>query len=997
MYNILLDAHLDNTTSGVGLSLIELTRDQLEALPSSGYELSIGAGEYFGLSASMGMDLVCSQAKIYCDSEVSASGLAKFVYREFLRNEWSADGAYNYNTDYSTPIMQSNVSPDPYSCDQTSVYSSSYNAYKVFNQAASDAADCWHSAYPISFPQSFMINFPYGKVINKYALRCRNNGPAWQNRHFPRDWQLQGNTVETPDVSNDSHWETLDSREDVADPGQSEWTDYYTFANAKSYMYYRLRVSDANTESAAVALAELKLVEANRAESTPVYESYDNNMVWDGDGYVYDFGSSVGVERAEFYLGTTGGVVTVSGISLFVTDAVVSVSGVVASGVYVDNYVLTHRTLDPLMLNIRNHMEGWASPHMLFNFTGVFDIDRNIFISPDYDRAYNKGEASWYGLDYGYTVPELDTFDRGVLIDTKVEDRVVILEDDKTEGSWRSPVIDSDNKSVAAYVYYKGEADVYVRASETPPPLVNFLIVATDNTHRWMMYDHKRVYIDSSGQVVGSNECDPPEDGSKIWRWADSDWTASDLMYHGSINERGTACFVAPGYLECADISPEQEWEMPEYWYNCAICKLDDDSEWNVGTTISGLPYGEGVNVVMTKTFPVKGSDGFFCFSITSDDNVGVSSVNLSFHQDGQTRGSYPLLNMMGTVSPTSRVDVAYDEANNGWWVYLGSSLYKVDPGSINNIHIFNPPNRTKVAGEVVYKQTPDTMQGYIWKVSVDPTWKGIISIPSQDYSYFWTYSEKKIYLYEEKYESDEPEIILHATIDEGLQVDSGFIEFHQGCCDSYGNLWMLDISQERVVRVSLQKALLGDPRSVEYENQMAGAIGLWAHPTDGTCYILITDEPEHPNQDIIRMVHVNQRWGSQGKYVCAVPGFCSKSYKYGVDFIGKAFEGGVRPHNNDDIWGINQGPKELPWTKYTLGRSLPRGRYKQLRVDLSREYETVSSPRIEKVRLPRPIAAQPLPKGQDMNFALKTTFNKVRTPGSWDTKVRIWWFDEEI
>ena len=1213
MYNILEDIYVNSTSSGVlGFDQRELTQAQTEALSEGEYSFTLTSGSFFGVVASMGMDIVCREARIYCDSATTASGgFAKFLYKEYLTNEWKSHGDYNYNTDYATPMMMSNLYPEPYECDQTSAWSNDYKADKAFNQTADDANDCWHTDIGAGYPQSIMFYFPYGKVINKYALQSRNSGT---DRNFPRDFELQGNTVADPDITNDSHWETLDSRENVVDPGQGTWSVYFTFENIVSYTHYRLLISDSNSSSSSTAIANIKLVEANRAESVPISNWYEMDMTWSGGYYSCVF--DAGVEEVGLYMGSFDSGITVSGVALYTADDIVVVSGTVASGIYVDNYSLTHRTLSPLLLRIQNNMEGWATPHVVFKYTGVYDVDRNVFISPDYARSYNKDDAKWYGVDHGYTAPELDSFERGVFDDTTIEERCVVLQSDKTEGSWRSPVIDTNNKDTSVYVYTQGNDEVYVRASDTPPPVVNFLITATDPTHRWLMYDHKRVYIDSNGETIGSSECDPPADGNKIWRWADHDWAATDLMYYGSINEFGTACFVAPGYLECADISPEQEWEMPEYWYNCSVCKIDDDSEWGTGTTISGLPTGENVMVAFTKTFPVEGSNGFFCFTVTSDENSAMSAVNLSFHQDGVTLGSYPLITMMGSLTPGSKVDVAYDAANNGWWVYLGYSLYKVDPGSINNIRVFGRSEVDQTTGSGY--RTPDTLQGYIWKYSLDTEWKGIVSIPSTDYSYFWAYTNKKLYLYEEKYDLDEVEIVLHATIEGGYQIDSGYLEFHQGSCDSDGNIWMLDMAQERVIRVGLQKALKGDPRMVEYENQIAGVIGLWAHPTDGTCYLLISDEPEHPNQDIIRMVHANQRWGAQGKYVCAVPGFCSESYRYGVSFVGKAFESGVRPHDNDTNWGrynlesdgasntstayatpemystsipkpykviysselgwsdgyaweafgrqvdwmlqyakdnptingsttigwssseqgsqparigfvfdeptlINKyafalplsGPKyglvevkadrfpviwelhgvkdeyaddpditndshwelieyrrvkeeELPylvdtedvdpdacdpWTSYftcynskprkayrfyithswlssysgdarwnpyttyviigeiklvaaqeklswhrvTTGRSAPRGRYKQVRVDFSRENVDTSSPKLEKLRMPMPIEMEPVSKGQDCYAALKTTFNKVRTPSSWDTKLKVWWFDEGI
>jgi hypothetical protein len=114
------------------------------------------------------------------------------------------------------------------------------------------------------------------------------------------------------------------------------------------------------------------------------------------------------------------------------------------------------------------------------------------------------------------------------------------------------------------------------------------------------------------------------------------------------------------------------------------------------------------------------------------------------------------------------------------------------------------------------------------------------------------------------------------------------------------------------------------------------------------------------------------------------------------VDFTGNAFSGNIRPHTSDLYWGESQ--EKCVWVKYeSQGRSLPRGRYKQIKVVLSRPDTTTASPRLQKVRLPKPIVMEPLSPKQEVGIAIKSTLNKVRTVGDWDAKLQVWWFDEEI
>ena len=984
MYNILTDAYLSNTSSGVGYVSQSLSLDQLSDLAAQTSSVTIPAGHYVGIDAQFGMDIVCTEVCIFIPA---ATDLKLIQYSEFLQNVWVSDGANNYNTGYSTPQMSSNVDPMPYETQATTEFGSSpwYGAWNAFTQTNIDQTDCWLTAYSGGAPpQSLVFYFPYPKVITKYAIQARG-ASNFSNRFFPQYFVLEGNIVSSPNINDDSHWLTLDTRSGVADPGSAGWSPYFIFSNAAAYRYYRLKVTGVTAGAGNVAVANLKLVEANRPESVPQSVWHTAVPTWNGSYYSYIFPTNDGVERVQFFIGGSRPT-TISGIDLYTADQIVVASGIVASGIYTDNFSLGVYTLNPYVIQIQNNMAGNAFPRAAFQYTGNYDVDRNIFLSPDYLRCADPATATWYGIDYGYTVPELNAFEEGVFINTRVNRRQVTLSGAAVSGSWCSPVLDTHNESVAAYMYTLGNPVCYVRAAETPPPLVNFLIVTTNPTEQDLMYDHKRVYLDSAGSVIGQNVCG--SDGYKIWRWAEDTWAGLPLMYYGSINALGTASFLVPGYIACDQIVPDAVFNNSAYWYNLTSCRLADSSQWLIGTSVSGIPYGTQETAIFTKTFPVPATNGFFCFSVVSNANTQMTGVNLSFIEDGITRGTFPLISIPRVVAPGDRVDVAYDQGESSWWVYLGteSSLYKVDIGSINNMRIFGA-----ISGSLV---NTDEMLGYIWSVPINEVWKNIVSAPFNE-RYFWAFDSNELYLYEEAYDATPVDIILRNTITQGSQINWQFTELHWGSCDAGGNIWMLDLTQELVFRVDLRKALEGDPLAVDYENQIAGVISLWAHPTDGTCYLLISNEPEYPNQDIIRKVHASQPWGSQGQYICSVPGFCSAPFKYGVSFTGIAFPQGVIPQSNDTIWGLNDN---VPWYEYVSdGRWMPRGRYKQLRVDFTRDDSSLPSPVLQRIRLPQPLELVPLSQGQTTEVALKSTFNNVSLPGSWDAKLKIWWFNEEI
>jgi hypothetical protein len=987
-YNILLDANLNSTTSGIsGYTNSLLASSQIYGVTEGINSLTVTSGYYIGISADFGMDIVCKEARVYA-SQVS-SGVALFHYKEFLMNQWVSHGDYNYNTGYSTPIMYTDDYPEPYVCSGTTSWDASHSAYKAFTQTNTNSSDCWLSGQGAGglVPQSLMFYFPYPKVINKYMIQSRNISTA-VDRHFPKDFILQGNTVESPSISIDSHWEALDTRTGISDPGQALWSSYFKFSNAKAYHYYRLKITASSSTRASIA--ELKLVEANRAESVPLSVWYQRTMTYSGGIYTYTFDPPQGVEQVKFFLGTKSSILTVSGIELICDAGPVSVSGNLST-TYFDSYTFTPTTLDPITLTIKNLMGSLAQPNVLVRYTGNYEVDRNILVSPDYTYSYSKSSATWYNLDYGWSVPENDSFERGVFINTRMDQRAVILEDGTVSGSWKSPVVDTANKMSAIYVYTQGNAGVSVRASDTPPPEANFLVVTTDNSAEELMYNHKRIYLDSAGDTIGSGECNPPLVGNKIWRVAPESWADSYLQYYGAINELGTVAVVFPGYTNCGDTSPEQEWTNPNYWYPYNICKVNDSTKWNEGITVSGLSYGPTILVSFTKTFSVPISDSFFCFIVVSDTVKEVTTINLSFlDHEYKTRGTFPIISFTGVIAPEDKIDVAFDASNNNWWVYVYPTLYKVDVGSINNTRTFGEWNPQ------TQEMLPDSLEGYIWSLPVSEVWKKIISIPSPDFSYFWAFTDTYIYLYEERYSEGAPELVLHHTINAGVQVETEFSELHCGSCDEDGNLWVLDLDQERVMRINFKKALNQDARAVEYENQVAGVLSLWAHPTNGTCYLFISDEPEHSHEDIIRMVHVSQRWGSQGKYVCSVPGFYSQPYPYGVQFTGKVFNNGIKVQDSNSVWGTSSD--SIAWQEYGgRGRLLPRGRYKQIKIELVRDDIFQSSPRLQKIRMPKPLVLNYLGKNEEAKVAIKTTFNNASVYGDWDAKLNIWWIDEDI
>jgi hypothetical protein len=764
-------------------------------------------------------------------------------------------------------------------------------SWKAFTQTVTNSADCWVSDESPTVSGGVSIMFgcgSQGKVFNKYMLQARNHSGS-DERAFPKNWTLQAAplSTESPDVNDDSDWFTLDTRTGVSDPGQSNWSSEFEFENSSAYKFYRLNITDRNGSAFYTTIGNIKFIEASRFSTYKQSAWSCYTPTQSGSYYSIVFEPPIGLEGARLFYGSSSGS-TVSGFEMLSYDSetIITASGIVDGAEY---FKFSFTSSEPKIVDIKNYMDGSAEPYLQVKYTNVYDIDRNIFISPDYATAYDTEDATWIGQDTGYIVPEAHPLWLGSCSGTYETSRTIRLVDTAVSGYWLSPVIDAGNYPALAYLYGVGDITTEVRCSEASPAEAVFLIITTNNDHRNLMYEHKRIVLDSNGEIISRVECDlDTHTDSKVWREADQSFTETELRYHGSVNNRGTAAFMSPGITTCGDVDFAQEVLDYSKWYNFSYCKMDDDTYWNWGPTVSGIKWGEEQSVVYTKTFPVEGSEGFFVGTILSSTDQAEEDrivVTLAFQDEQETRFSMPMITVFNTrFTGDDYYEIIADVANNGWWVYLGGDvgrIYKIDPGSFTSIKIFGAGDLTNEVTE-----DDDIYYGYLYYLSISSSLKHLVSIPNPLYSGFWAFTDTTVYLYDEVYNLDDPSIVILNSYTAGTIIEDAFTELHHGACDAEGNLWIVDIDQERVMRINLQRSLRNDTLAIDYDNIVSGAVAVWPHPTNGSCYVLTTDEKDHPDQDIIRMVNAGQATGSRGKFVCEVPGFCSSDHKYGISFL---------------------------------------------------------------------------------------------------------------
>jgi hypothetical protein len=881
---------------------------------------------------------------------------------------------------------------------------STTNAWKAFGQYSGSMTDPggWYTIQGWITTGLPSINNPKilavyvgagGKAINKYVLR--SFGPSSSNNaNFPKDWTLWGSVNNNPDINNDAGWVLLDSRTGIGDPGMGQWSSYFTFNNGNTFKWYRIKVTNSEVSNGRVGILDFKLVEASITVQTPSLVWTSMSGTWNSQGYYsYTFPEAAAIYTAQVtYVNNSNANQTVSGIQLLSDgNNSVSISGTISP--------LNFSFLsEPQVLAIHNTTGGSALPKIQVKYTGKYEVDRNIFISTTPDAS-----SGWVGLDSGgYNFPERYPWELGTLSGTEVFRHALQLSNTMITGTWISPVFDWGSDLGQFYAYSRGNyiPKLEARTSLAEPAKAVFLITTTENTHENLMYKHKRVFIDSTGALIGRVECNSPQTGNKIWRVADYTFAGQPLNYYGSVNVRSKAAFLCPGITACGDMDPVQESNDPTKWYNLCTSTLSGSSLWNSGVTISGLEWGPKITALYTKTFPLEDSDAFFVASITTTTMTEASDkqkirVNMALQDGDDTRVAMSVITLNDQrLLPSDTYDVIADRANNGWWVYLGGTvgnIYKVDVGSFNGIRVFG--NTGAKGRPSILELADDQFLGYQYRLELDGEFKHIVEIPKTDYSGFWAFTASGITLFEEDYTYENPFVSNRREITYSTISYKYFTELHTGSCDTEGNMWIIDLAEERLMRVNLSRAMnQSDPNPVDYDNIIDGVIGVYPHPNNGSAYVFTSDEVSHPGQDSIRMVHAGQSPGSTGKYLCSVPGFCSAPYKYGVSFTGNVYDDYYLPTPSDPVWGPYVGN----WLPVTNGGGLPAGRYKQFKITLSRANTNSGTPIIDRIRVPRSISLKPLDKNQTHQVAIKTQFERSRTFGVFNAKIIVWWNDEE-
>ncbi len=146
------------------------------------------------------------------------------------------------------PIMTSNTSPEPYSCNYSSHVNINYTAWKAFNRTNINSQDCWHSGS--SVPQWISIDIGSEKIVSKMLMQARNDYDSSINS--PSDFNILGS-------KDNEEWEII-SEYTGEQLGRSE-IKVFEFENNIPYRYYKVLVKKVYSGSNYASIANLAFFE----------------------------------------------------------------------------------------------------------------------------------------------------------------------------------------------------------------------------------------------------------------------------------------------------------------------------------------------------------------------------------------------------------------------------------------------------------------------------------------------------------------------------------------------------------------------------------------------------------------------------------------------------------------------------------------------------------------------------------------------------------------
>lgn len=198
-----------------------------------------------------------------------------YKINDYIINNYIVQDIFDTNL---VPALTSNTSASPIVVSASSIYSSTYDAWKAFNNTLIDATDCWATASGTTVGW-LKVDFGTPKIVNKYIITARNNSTA--STESPKAWAFEGSNDNT-------NWVILDTRTNEINWSQAQQREY-TFTNTTAYRYYRIYITANNGNTGTTTIGEIKLINVFTGEY--IYQSnitdniYKFNFNINGDNY----------------------------------------------------------------------------------------------------------------------------------------------------------------------------------------------------------------------------------------------------------------------------------------------------------------------------------------------------------------------------------------------------------------------------------------------------------------------------------------------------------------------------------------------------------------------------------------------------------------------------------------------------------------------------------------------------------------------------------------
>jgi hypothetical protein len=750
-----------------------------------------------------------------------------------------------------------------------------------------------------------------------------------------------------------------------------------------------------------------------------------------GQNFLYNFTSvlpdqaqMISTIRTVFYNGTSSGVALYS-MALVTSDSPIEYNyqyfSVVASSYANAPINITNNSIQGTAKDIR----------VVPVYTNNFEVDRALMLT-----ASGKDDSDKYHINRGYCLPEQIPWSSGFMSGgTTVSGRYLTLSGSTTSGSWISPAIYMpDPNYITMYVYSENTSDQALLekdwttlnrmdargSNETPLP--NFLIVS--QTKQFNTLAGAQAELPTVGRrPVDSPAMDSYDISDPFWQRGFSACDQgisgpSPFVYGNSqrIYLQGDGTVIAqntPGY-----------WDISERdYFTGAPFKLagDINDYWNVSLylgLLGGLKgacllpgqwgwAGEWNNIMFTTSSPstqddwVKGrkTGGFgmpelppFKFHF-HPYNIGVVNEPVNFEFIGST---------------TIHMDRHPNE-----WAVVNAVMYPTTPGEDKYMCVYLLNTRNFWVSEKVLLgiygigQAPcdegyavcrcnDTGngEGGIWvhagyadnvlnKFSFDGSLLATYTV-KRGYSFMkesgvgglWMVRTDGIFYYQEN--------IINGTMDVVFVVEHDDFQYlYAGDVDQAGNLWVVDRDTSTVYRINLTT------RTVDYQNYIPYAMGVWPHPSDGSAFVYVGFNPSSFSTAIKR-VWANDPYGYE-ELVTTVPSNPLSDLS-GVQFMGKLSSSYISPGVNDPVWGTDDSIT-LDWEGYTNGGlSLPDGNYKQFIITLRRNNSNTMPPRLTKIRIPEPLILKQVPYQGSSPVHINPHLRYDIATGHFTSELLTWW-----